>query len=178
MAQLARQQLIECKIEQLHQTETDHFKGSPPSRRADKIPFIMVEGLESSDDEVWYSAASASDILGDSDIMAYRARWHGNVGRLIIYSGGVRFVRSLKRSELWKSPFLEIAELRKKQSSRASKLSMMGQESLEIKLVDGTKLDVDGLKDRDSAFNTIIGCSGLQWQSLQPKVPRQETELI
>jgi hypothetical protein len=47
------------------------------------------------------------------------------------------------------------------------KLTMMALEQLEFTCTDGVILHIEAMKDRDEAFNTIIGFSGLQWQALQ-----------
>lgn len=134
------------------------------------VPGISVDEISSIDDEEWHSASSETSILGESDIAAYRAFSRGVVGKLIVYADGIRFIRSIKREELWRRSFLELAEMRKKESSSLSKLPMVSPQTLEFKFIDGSKTALEGMKESDSAFNTIIGLSGLQWQSLQTKI--------
>ena len=137
------------------------------------VPNILVDVTEpepsSDSDEEYLSTSSATSVLNGADITSYRAYSQGVIGRLVIYANGVRFIRSLKRKELWRRSFLEMAEMRKKEGSVVSKVSRVAPHSLELKFIDSSKLTLDGMKERDSAFNTIIGFSSLQWQSLQPK---------
>ncbi|KAL9595959.1 MAG: hypothetical protein Q9219_006119 [cf. Caloplaca sp. 3 TL-2023] len=114
-------------------------------------------------------ATAIPGVLNSLDIFAYRAYWQGVVGRFIIRTGGVRFVMSVKRSESWRRSFPELAEMTKKEGSLVSKLPGISPQVLELRFIDGCKFVLEGMKDRDSAFNTIIGFSGLQWQSLQAK---------
>lgn len=122
---------------------------------------------EEGEEDDWHSVSSSTSILEESDIIAFRARCGGVVGRLIVYSSGVRFVRSLGKKEIWKHSFLELAEMRKLEGGTQSKLKLMPLEQLEFKLTDGRILHLEAVKKRDEAFNTIIGFSGIQWQALQ-----------
>ena len=168
-AQSARERLVEETVERICKEEKEGDRASNYQGLMRSIPDITVDGNDFDGDEDWHSASSTISVLDGSDIIAYRAYSQGVVGRLIIYSGGVRFVRSLRRKEMWRREFLELAEMRKKEGSTVSRLPGLSLQSLELKSIDGTKLALEGMKDRDSAFNTIIGFSGLQWQSLQAK---------
>ncbi|KAK0510724.1 hypothetical protein JMJ35_007156 [Cladonia borealis] len=175
-AQITRERLIKERIEEGHFRELanpalDRYTG----RMTRTVPKIRVENPESEiedtdDDEGWDSASSTTSVLETSDIRAFRAHCSGTTGRFIIFSKGIRFVRSfpLPKKELWRYDFLELAEMRKIEGSTFSKL-VSSPDQLEIKLTDGTKLQIEGMKERDEAFNTIIGFSSLQWQSLQIK---------
>ena len=77
-------------------------------------------------------------------------------------------MRSLPKKELWRKSFLDLTEMRKTRGSSISKITMMAVEQLELTFIDGGPVTVEILKDRDKAFNTIIGFSALQWQVLQP----------
>ena len=99
--------------------------------------------------------------------MAFRGRSHSVMGRLIIYSSGICFSRSLAQKEMWKLPFIEMVEMRKLRGSRFPRLGLTSSDQLEFKSVDGSLIRVKSLKERDKAFNSIIGFSNLQWQSLQ-----------
>ena len=176
-AQITRERLIGDRIEEGHFRELanpalDRYTG----RMTKTVPKIRVENPESEiedtddDDEGWYSANSTTSVLETSDIRAFRAHCSGSTGRFIIFSKGVRFVRSFPppKKELWRYDFLELAEMRKIEGSTFSKL-VSSPDQLEIKLTDGTKVQIEGMKERDEAFNTVIGFSSLQWQSLQIK---------
>ncbi|KAL8693187.1 MAG: hypothetical protein Q9218_001931 [Villophora microphyllina] len=165
--QITRENLIERAAGRIYQQETYEHVLSIGTNNMHSVPGIVVNDTSASDDEDWHSASSATSILDGSDIAAYLAISHGVVGKLIIYAAGIRFVRSIKRKELWRRSFLELAEVRKKHGSSLSKLPRVSSHSLELKFIDGSRTALEGMKERDSAFNTIIGFSGLQWQSLQ-----------
>ncbi|KAL8644930.1 MAG: hypothetical protein Q9210_006997 [Variospora velana] len=128
----------------------------------------VFDGGPSDEHKKWHAASSRTGVLDETDITAYRGCSQGVIGWVIIYSGGIRFVRSVKRKEIWRRSFLEFVEMRRTEDFLRSKLPAISAHSLELKFIHGDKLRLDGMKDRDSAFNTI-GFSGLQWQSLQPK---------
>lgn len=166
-AQMTRERLLERKVDRnFHHDQRAAYKGFLQT-----IPNIAIDDGGSDDDEDWHSVRSSTSVLGKTDIMAYRAWSQGAIGRLVIYAGGVRFVRSLKRKESWRYSFLDLAEMRKQEASLLSRLPTVSSHSLELKLIDGSVFTIEGLKDRDSAFNSIIGFSGLQWQALQTKSP-------
>lgn len=82
----------------------------------------------------WRTADSSTSILGGLDILSFRCRYQSHVGRLIIFSSGLRFERiSLLRSkpgkELWRREWGEVCELRKLQSSSSG---TKGKDGLEI----------------------------------------------
>ncbi|KAL9006589.1 MAG: hypothetical protein Q9188_000626 [Gyalolechia gomerana] len=170
-AQTTREQLVKQRVDRIEQQENDG--GGPPSY---VVPVIIVNEDSSHEEDDWHSACSTTSVLDGMDIVAYRAYSRGAVGRLIIYSGGIRFVRSVKPKQLWRRSYLELVEMRKTEGSSVSKIPGVPPQSLELKFMDGSKLALEGMKDRDSAFNTIIGFSGLQWQSLQAKTMKDCTD--
>ena len=99
--------------------------------------------------------------------MSFYAQWNGLVGRLVITSKGLRFVRRLGRREMWEISYLDLAEMRKMHGSVMAKLTLKSLEQMEFQCVDGKVLRIEAMKDRDEAFNSIVGFSGLQWQALQ-----------
>ena len=149
--------------------------------------------IEVSDDyvdtseEEWYSAGSGGSVLAGADILAFRGQSHGVPGKLIIYSGGIRFVRSLKHKELWKISFVDLMEMRKEQSSALSKVLPTSKyvptskvfpitsRSLEFDSVDKKGPYVVFLKERDEAFKSIIGSSNLRWKPTQ-STPKHHPE--
>ncbi|KAI4180316.1 MAG: hypothetical protein L6R41_007303 [Letrouitia leprolyta] len=163
-AQTTREHLIEENVDRIQQEENDC--GRLPSF---VIPDISADENISYQDDDWHSVGSTTSVLDSMDIVAYRAYSQGVIGRLIVFTGGMRFVQSIKRTEAWRVSYLELAEMRKKEGFSLSKMPGVPSQSLEFKFIDGSKLAVEGMKDRDSAFNTIIGFSGMQWQSLQAK---------
>ena len=170
-AQIRREQIIEKKVEErLVNPAVGKYTGSMTT-----VPKIKVDGRNSEgevdeiddDDESWFSACSTTSILEASDIRSFRCQSHHVRGRLIIFSKGIRFVRSLPKKELWRLDYLDLAEMRKVEGSTMSKLATLSPDQLEIKSIDGSKFHLEAMKERDSAFNSIVGFSGLQWQSLQ-----------
>ena len=71
--------------------------------------------------------------------------------------------------------FIQLAEMRKVEGNRLSKM-VSSADQLEIKNMHGRKYCIEGMKERDEAFNTIIAFSGLQWQSLQIRHDTKEQE--
>ena len=174
-AQAAREQMIKSKIESGHSHELANPAIDQYTGRMTTVPKIKIEGDDSAedegddDDEGWFSASSTTSVLEASDIRSFRAQSGSSIGRLIVFTKGIRYVRSLPRKELWRQNYLDLAEMRKVEGSNMSKLASLSPDQLEIKCVDGTKLHLEGMKERDEAFNTIIAFSSLQWQSLQIK---------
>ena len=140
------------------------------SKRVPIGPPERSEVLTDDDDsetEYWQSVGSSSGILEGQDIISFRAQWNRKVGRLVVYPSGIRFVQSLPKKELWNRRFLDLLEMKKLPRSTVSKLTLKALQQLQFTCTDGTMMDIEAIKDRDEAFNTIIGFSGLQWQVLQ-----------
>lgn len=157
---MTREQMIQKKVEQDFRDETHNSQSM--------IPRVAVPDSNTNDNEEdWHSVTSSTSILDGSDIISFRGHSQGVVGRLIIHSGGIRFVRSLTKKELWTRGFLELAEMRKLEGSLISKVTMKTFEQLEFKFSDGGSLLLEKMINRDEAFNAIIGFSSLQWQALQ-----------
>lgn len=97
----------------------------------------LEDGVDEEEEEEekddWHSVSSSTSILEETDIIAFRAQCGGVIGRLIVYSSGVRFVRSLVKKDIWKHNFLELAEMRKLEGGTKSKLKLMPLEQLEFK---------------------------------------------
>ena len=170
-AQITRERIVEEKVANDHFREPvmDEYRGTLKT-----VPKIVVEGVGSrdeennaDDDQGWYSACSTNSILEFSDIRSFRCQSHKAIGRLIVHSKGIRFVRILPTKELWRRNYLDLAEMRKVEGSTISKLTSLSPNRLEIECIDGSKLHLEGMKERDEAFNIIVAHSGMQWQSLQ-----------
>ena len=181
-AQLSREKMIGQKVEKNYAAKVAASPPLDPSSAAG-VPQFKLEDtnastMSSDTDEDWHSVQSISSILSEKDIKAFRAQWQGVRGRLIIYSSGVRFVRGLVKKEMWDVPFIEMAEMRKLRGPRAPSVKiakLLTANQLELKAMDGKVFFLESLRDRDEAFNCIIGFSNLQWQSLQGE-PGQEIE--
>lgn len=173
-AQITRERVIEKKVEEGHFRELAHPAMDHYTGRATTVPKFKVVDIDSEDEENgdgdgegWCSACSTTSVLEASDIRSFRCQSLKVIGRLVIDSKGVRFVRSLPKKELWRRNYLDLAEMRKVEGSTMSKLASLSPNQLEIKFIDGSKLHFEGMKERDEAFNTIVAFSGMQWQSLQ-----------
>ena len=153
--------MITRKVEQTHSREAQN--ASLETYIGNLVPSIAVDNTDTEDDdEDWHSVSSSKSVLEDSDIIAFRAQSKGVIGRVVVFSGGIRFVRSIGQKEIWRRSFLELAEMRKVEGSVMSKLTMALRQQIEFKFTDGSTL-MEGMKNRDEAFNIIIGFSGLQW---------------
>lgn len=170
-AQKAREKMIEQKVERQDDRGTSPVGKYSGSITA--VPTLHVEDETSdvepsydSDDSGFFSASSSGSILDSSDIRSFRAYDESNLGRFIVMSGGIRFVRSLKKKELWRYTFLDLKEMRKMEGTKVSMIPASHMQ-LEITCIDGSRRTLQGMRERDEAFNTVIGFSSLQWQSLQ-----------
>lgn len=170
-AQASREQIIKHKVEENHEHEIQDSRIGVYAGQTTPAPKVTIEvthpeeaDSDNEDAVSWHSAESSSSVLDSSDIIAFGARSNNHTGRLIIYANGVRFVRSLNKQELWRHSFLELAEMRKLEASVISRVTLKSLEQLELILTDGASTVLDAMKDRDEAFNTIIGFSALQWQ--------------
>ena len=167
-AQVSREQMIMRKVEQAYAAESVHpARASYTGHLSAPVVGLEDGADEEEEEDDWHSVSSSTSILEESDIIAFRAQCDGVVGRLFVYSSGIRFVRSLVKKEIWNHNFLELAEMRKLEGGIKSKLKPISSEQLEFKLTDGRILHLEAVKNRDEAFNTIIGFSGIQWQALQ-----------
>ena len=112
-AQVTRERIIEKEFEDLANPAVRY------TARMTKVPKIKIKGRDlednddDDDDEGWYTACSSNSVLESSDIRSFRCQSHKVIGRLVIYSKGIRFVRSLRRKELWRRDYLELSEMRK-----------------------------------------------------------------
>lgn len=172
-AQISREEIIKRKVEESHLHEIENPRIGVYAGQTFTAPKITLEVTpadddhpdnDDDDDASWHSADSSSSVLDGSDVIAFRARSEKHTGRFVVYANGVRFVRSINKHELWRRTFLELAEMRKLSSSAALRVIPKSLEQLELVFTDGTSVVLEDMKDRDEAFNTIIGFSALQWQ--------------
>ena len=126
-AQLRREEMIEQKVE---------FKASHPILDSyhghisrGRLPGSVTAETSSSssddseDDETddFHSVSSGHSILDESDFYSVRCAHDGVVGRLVIYSHGLRFLRrsspllsaNQSSTEVWRRSFMELKEMRK-----------------------------------------------------------------
>lgn len=181
--QETRQQMIEQKVGDGHSHGVAKFAPQKFDSQIGIVPELRIDGDEAvdlyeyeSDDSGFYSASSTTSVLDSSDIRSFHAHFEGSVGRFIVFSKGIRFVRSLRKKELWRYDYLDIVEMRKVEGSRISKLTSSPNQ-MQIKCVNGSGLNLEGLRERDEAFNTVIAFSSLQWQSLQIREGTADQEI-
>ena len=172
-AQMVREERIKLKIDEEHSREGNDAKRDGYMGLTTKMPSIQVEGLQHeggeevlTDSEDWQSATSASSVLEEADFRSFRAYFEDARGHIVVFSDGVRFIKSFRKTKVWTVPFIDLTEMRKVKGNLVSKL-FASREQLEITSTDGRKYCMQGMQERDEAFNAIIAFSGLQWQSLQ-----------
>lgn len=173
-AQMSREQIIKKKVNEVHCPQNASARAGVSAGQTTAVPMFTLgvdetdeaneSNADAGDDESWHSADSSSSVLEGTDILSFRAHWGIKTGRLVVYANGVRFVRSLRRKELWRRSFLEMAEMRKLGGSTASRFALKTSEQLEFTFTDGDSMILRVINDRDEAFNSIIGFSALQWQ--------------
>lgn len=90
----------------------------------------------------------------------------------------MRFVQSFPKKQIWSRPYRKLKEVCKLRDSAVLKLTRSSIEQLEFEFRDGTIEKIQGIKERDETFNTILGFSGLRLQALQveTKVKKKEKE--
>ena len=173
-AQITRERIIEENVEKGHFRELAKPAAEAYDGSMTTVPKIMVRGEDLEDEQDTdddnksrYSSCSTTSDVEGSDIMKFRCQSQEVIGRLVVFSKGIRFVRSLPKKEMWRRNYIDLAELRKAKGSTMSGLTSLSRNQLVIICVDGSKLHFNGIKGRDEAFNAIIAYSGMKWQSLQ-----------
>lgn len=173
-AQETRARVIGQRVEELHKDEQDTDSKAVAAVGSMDIPEVTTTApaVDSvvSDSDSWHTADSSSSIMGGIDLLSFRCRIKRTQGRLKIFSDGLRFVRASpfasQRKEKWRRRWQELVEMQKVNFSTAAK--MMTMEGIRLEFIDGTVVDLEGVKRRDRAFNCILGFSGLQFQVMQP----------
>lgn len=116
-------------------------------------------------------SSSLSKPLSSTTFLSFRALSHGHPGHLTIHPTGLFFSETLKPARRrWQYSFLDLVEMKKSDSNtRMSKFirKKTGLGELELRLTDERREVLEGMRERDGAFNAIIGFSSLQWQNLQ-----------
>lgn len=111
--------------------------------------------------------------------LTFRCRYHRIPGRLAISPSGISFIRMFPAKELWSRHFHEISEMRKITGSAAGRGigKIIEGKTLEFRFMDGGVDQVEAVRKRDEAFNSIVGFSSLMWQVLDPIEGRNEKEI-
>ena len=178
-AQVHREIRIMKNVEATYNNEVTNSTITEYPGRIDTVPAIVIgdDASKRSDDtsseDDWCSVSSTAGILEGSNIGSFRGFFGGSIGRLIVSFDGVCFVHSLTKAQAWSFLYIELAELRKSVGSRITKV-ITSPDRLEIATVSGIDVIVEGMKERDEAFNAIIAFSALQWQSLQVREASSE----
>lgn len=121
-AQTRREKLIVQKVEDIVVEE----QTSPPSQSYQgnmDVPLLAANGVPigperdptavDDNEEDWHSVDSGRSILHDTTIASLRCECDGHVGKLVISADDIAFRSSLAKRELWRRPYLELAEMKK-----------------------------------------------------------------
>jgi hypothetical protein len=157
--------MIERKIHHQHDTET-YDRWAYGGHAVPESTQTAAGSADESDDD-WQSANSSSGIIDDTDFICFQCKHDGVHGQLVIYSDGIRFIRKFPKKEMWRRSFGELVEMNKFTGSRTKKLKK--DRLLEFTFLGGVVEQLEAVKRRDEAFNSIVGFSGLRWQQLQPR---------
>ncbi|THZ23168.1 hypothetical protein D6C91_03763 [Aureobasidium pullulans] len=178
-AQETRSELIGKKVQEEWDRDLGHSSrsvvaGSPDLPQVTRTTSLEVDGqLSDSDDDddaaSFYTMDSATSILGSLDILSFRCSMHNMPGRLIIYSDGLRFQRTFPiasmRKEVWNRLWSELVEIEKMDYKTAG---LIKSDGLHLGFTDGKEVKLEHVRQRDKAFNCVIGFSGLRFQVVQP----------
>jgi hypothetical protein len=116
------------------------------------------------------------------DILSFGYTYVHAPGRFIISTHGVRFTSEVGRFlhfESFHKPFSKLVEMSKRQtkSSILSPLAKVttGMDKLELRFrgrecgMDAEVVVLENMRERDKAFNALLGFSGVMWQHLQKR---------
>lgn len=152
------------------------------------------------DDDEEYDGRAKSDANSEQeqDVLKFSCSYLNTPGQFVISLSGLRFepFGGLGKHESFKKPYSELIEM----SKRATKSTMLsplaktlGLDNLELKF-NGTQgedsiyprgkgehsqvMVLQNMKERDKAFNAVVGFSGLKWQCLQkePDIDKKPTK--
>ena len=138
-AQETRERLICDKVEETHEAQADTMSQPvgvvdlPQKARTHPVtePRPHESDSDSAGDSIssFQTAASATSVLGDLDLVSFHCRYKGQQGRVIIYSDGLRFERnsplSGRRKEIWRHDWSSLMEVRKTNFSTMAKVINM-----------------------------------------------------
>lgn len=172
-AQATRERLIAQKVEEKYNQETNGPNPAAQGYFGSDYKGEDTDMISDSDAESWHSVESSSSILDGLDVMSFRCHEAGMTGRIVIYTGGIRFerLRSLGRppKEIWRRKWISLVEIRKVKSTTIPKL--LSTDGLHLTFLDGIEVELVSVQRRDRAFNCIVGFSGLPFQVLRPMGP-------
>ncbi|KAH0547796.1 hypothetical protein FGG08_000053 [Glutinoglossum americanum] len=177
-SQSSRETPIQEKIERIHHDEETPMKrqnGSPVHHHHHHHRHSPPEPLSTDENEAedWQSADSAAhNTLNDQTILSCKCECSGTSGRLAISSSSIHFARSRPpKDELWRRSFSDLVAM-----SKTSQPAAIGihrhhhhhhhndhKRALDLEFADGEVVRLGGFRERDRAFNCIVGVSGLRW---------------
>ncbi|KAI5204423.1 hypothetical protein E4T39_03498 [Aureobasidium subglaciale] len=178
-AQETRAQLIGKKVQEKWEKDLCHppkpvAAGSLDLPNVTRTTSAGVDGhMSDSDDNddaaSFHTTDSSTSILGSLDILSFSCTMNSTPGRLIIFSDGLRFQSKSPLTstpkETWRRLWSELVELEKIDPKTAGLLKSDG---IHLAFTDGMTVNLEHVKQRDKAFNCIIGFSGLRFQIVAP----------
>ncbi|KAL0258625.1 hypothetical protein SLS55_006122 [Diplodia seriata] len=131
------------------------------------------------DHEVFVDAPTHPEHDRGEYFLTFRCRYHGVPARLGISASGISLIRLFPAKQLWSRHFHEIGEMRKTAGSALGRgiSTVLEGKTLEFIFVDGQMDQIEAVRRRDEAFNSIIGFSNLMWQMLDPVKGTNEEEV-
>ncbi|GAB7351096.1 hypothetical protein MBLNU459_g1562t1 [Dothideomycetes sp. NU459] len=175
-AQATRERLISQTVEEKYKEDVNssaaerYFRFTNEHQSSRTNLERNVDAISDSDADSWHTVESSTSVLGGLDIMSFRCHEDGIKGRITIYSDGLRFERSniigKPCREIWRRSWHGLVEIRKVNFSTAAKI--FSAEGLHLTYENGIEVRLEGVKQRDRAFNCIVGFSGLPFQVLRP----------
>ncbi|KAI4743242.1 hypothetical protein E4T50_06398 [Aureobasidium sp. EXF-12298] len=176
-AQETRAGLIEKKVQEEWDKDLSQQRGGLVAGSLD-IPTVTKtkwpgddSSSDSEDDDAasFHTTDSSTSILGGLDILSFRCSMHGIPGRLIIFSDGLCYQRTSPvasaRKEVWRRSWSELVEMEKIDPKTAG---LVKTDGIRLAFADGVEAKLEHVRQRDKAFNCIIGFSGLQFQIVLP----------
>ncbi|KAF4544193.1 P-loop containing nucleoside triphosphate hydrolase protein [Lasiodiplodia theobromae] len=147
------------------------------AERAAESGHSMEQSVVEENNEVFVDAPS---FPGEYvNFLTFRCRYHGIPARLAISASGISLIRLFPAKQLWSRHFYEISEMRKTSGSALGRglRKVVEGKTLEFAFIDGEMDQIEAVRRRDEAFNSIIGFSNLMWQMLDPAEGTNEQEV-
>ncbi|KEQ58124.1 uncharacterized protein M437DRAFT_79226 [Aureobasidium melanogenum CBS 110374] len=176
-AQETRAGLIEKRVQEEWEKDLSQQRGGLAAGSLDipKITKTTWPGEDSSpdseDDDAasFHTTDSSCSILDGLDILSFKCSMHNVPGRLVIFSDGLHYQRTSPvtsaRKEVWRRLWSELVEMEKIDPKTAGLVKTKG---IRLAFADGAEAKLEHVRQRDKAFNCIIGFSGLQFQIVLP----------
>ncbi|KAI4731867.1 hypothetical protein E4T49_00298 [Aureobasidium sp. EXF-10728] len=128
-----------------------------------------LSDIEDDDAASFHTTDSSTSILAGLDILSFRCSMRNAPGRLVIFSDGLYYQRTSPvasvRKEVWRRLWSELVEIEKTEPKTAG---LVKSDGIRLAFADGVEVKLEHVRQRDKAFNCIIGFSGLQFQIVLP----------